>query len=264
MNTVTRIRLTAGIVALCALVSVTHAKDSDRSERQTIKLGIFSLPPFMMSDSNGSAGGVAADFWREHIAPLLDVDIEVSGPYPIPRLEKMLQSGEIDVIPYVTKIPDRAQKFTYPNQAINTISPCIVVRKDSPITSITAQKDLYGLTIGFITNAYIPPFVIHDTITLDLITTTDFRNMNHQKLINKRVDALLDINYISFLYEMQTRGLLADIRIIPLNQDHTSIYSIFADSPRGRDLCARYEQALVHIDKGTFDEITQRYVQKEE
>jgi hypothetical protein len=29
---------------------------------------------------------------KELIAPLMEADVEVSGPYPIPRLEKMLET----------------------------------------------------------------------------------------------------------------------------------------------------------------------------
>ena len=228
--------------------------------RETVKVGIFNLGPFMMHLENGKAGGAAVDFWREVLGPLMGVDVEVSGPYPIPRLEVMLESGEIDVIPYITKIPARESRFLYPGNPLTTISPCIVVRHDSPLAEIRSPEDLFGMKIGFITSAYVPPFVQNERITLELITATDYRQINHKKLMNGRVDALLDINSVSFRYEMALLGYLKDLRVILLEQDAVNIYSIFTASPRGESLRARYDSAVSRVPKGTFDGITGRYL----
>ncbi len=255
----------AAITLCCGLFTLpTWAKDAEAKPRETVKIGIFDLAPFMMgldgSAKEGKAGGVAADHWKELIAPLMEADVEVSGPYPIPRLEKMLETGEIDVIPYITKIPARESKFLYPATSLTRISSCIIVKKDSPLTAVNSQEDLFGLTIGFITNAYTPPIVLHDRIALDLITTTEFRQINHQKLMNGRVDALLDINVVSFVYEMKRKGYLDLIRIIPLKEEGVPIYSIFSKSPRGEQLRSRYDAAAARLPKGSFDKIVERYV----
>lgn len=242
----------------------TGAKDAEAKMRETVKIGIFDLAPFMMeldeSAKEGTVGGAAADYWKELIAPLMNADVEVSGPYPIPRLEKMLETGEIDVIPYITKIPARESKFLYPATPLTRIYSCIIVKKDSSLTAIKSQEDLFGLTIGFITNAYTPPIVLHDRITLDVITTTEFRQTNHQKLMNGRVDALLDINVVSFIYEMKRKGNLDSIRIIRLKDEGVPIYSIFAKSPRGENLRSHYDAAAARLPKGSFDKIVERYV----
>ncbi len=255
------VALAAGIAALFLSGSVSLWSDQRAPvPRETVKVGIFNLGPFMMPLEDGTAGGSAVDFWREVLGPLMGVDIEVSGPYPIPRLEVMLESGEIDVIPYITKIPAREARFLYPAHPFTAISPCIVVRRDSPLTEITSPEDLYDMKIGFITSAYMPPFVQNERITLELITATDFRQINHKKLMNGRVDALLDINSVSFRYEMARFGYLKDLRIIPLKQDTVSIYSIFTASPRGESLRARYDSAVSGVPKGTFDGMTERYL----
>jgi ABC-type amino acid transport substrate-binding protein len=256
--------LVAAIAAVFLSGSVSLWSDErDPVPRETVKVGIFNLGPFMMPLENGEAGGVAVDYWREVLGPLMGVDVEVSGPYPIPRLEVMLEAGEIDVIPYITKIPARESRFLYPSHPLTKISPCIVVRHDSPLAEITSQEDLYGMKIGFITSAYIPPFLRHERITLDLITATDFRQINHKKLMNGRVDALLDINSVSFRYEMAQLGYLTDLRIILLKQDAVNIYSIFTASPRGENLRARYDSAVSRVTQGTFDGITERYLKHE-
>ncbi len=246
--------------ALRANAPPIGAQDREPSPRETVKIGIFDLGPFMMTTDSGAAGGASVDFWKTRIAPLMGVDVEISGPYPIPRLEKMLKEGTIDVIPYITKIPARDALFLYPSRTIDTITPCIIVRRDSAITSIERQEDLFGLKVGFITSAYIPPFLKHERITLELVTATDYRQINHQKLVNGRVDALLDINYKSYLFEMNRRGYAKDIRVIPLLQGQTSVYSIFQRTKRGMELRDRYETALASIEAGDFDAIVDRFI----
>jgi len=231
--------------------------------RETIRIGIFVLPPFMMTTETGDPGGASIDFWREYLAPAMNVDIVVSGPYPIPRLEMMLEKGEIDVIPYITKIPDRETRFIYPSKPLTNISSCIVVRRDSSLEAITAQEDLFGMKIGYITSAYIPQFLLHEQIELELVTTTEFREINHRKLMNGRVDALLDINYLSLVYEMNSKGYSKDIMIIPLDENRVAIYSIFGRSAGGRKLRNRYDEIIETVPPDAFDRITRRYLAAE-
>ncbi len=247
-------------ISLAFLPSAVLFSQAGESRREVVRIGIFELAPFMMEDADGTAGGVAADFWREYIGPAMGVDVEVSGPYPIPRLEKMLEDGDVDVIPYITRIPARESRFLYPSAELMKISACIVVRRDSPLLRVETPGDLYGLRLGFITSAYIPKFVQDERISIEFVTTIDFRQTNHLKLMAGRVDALLDINYVSFLYDMNRRGYLQDIRVIPIPSDQVPIYSLFAASPRGRDLRARFEQALSQVPNDAFDRITGRYV----
>ncbi len=265
-----RARILALAFALSAVFPVASAwgnppreerRDGPRDEsRDVVRLGIFELAPFMMNGKDGSAGGVAADFWREVIGPAMGVDVVVSGPYPIPRLEMMLASGEVDVIPYVTKIPAREAKFLYPSRALMRIAACIVVRRDSPLARVETPSDLFGMKLGFITSAHVPRFVIDERIEIEYVTTTDFRQTNHLKLMAGRVDALLDINYVSFLFDMRRRGYLQDLRVLPIPVDQVPIYSIFGPSPRGSELRSRFEEALSAAPPDSFESITRRYV----
>lgn len=243
------------------LVAFTpQAQDYVSPSPEKVRIGIFKLEPFMMTLEDKTAGGAVIDFWREFLAPRMGIEIEVSGPYPIPRLEQMLETGEVDIIPYITKIPSRESRFLYPPLPLTSIASCIIVRRDSPLQSVESAEDLFGLKIGFLTNAYVPPLLRHEKITLDLITATDFRYINHQKLMHGRVDALLDINHLSFIYEMNRHGYLKELRIIPLKQDLVSVYSIFTRTPRGESLKERYNSALNRVPQGSLDVIIRRYL----
>jgi hypothetical protein len=241
-------------------ISPVYTQAVTRPQLGPIRIGIFQLPPFMMVSENGEAGGIAVDFWRDYLAPQFNTDIEVVGPFPIPRLEIMLERGEIDVIPYITRIPDRDLRFRYPSIPITSITSGIIVRNDSPLRTISRPEDLFGMKIGFITNAFIPPFVQHDQIELELVTSTNFREINHRKLIHRRVDALLDINIVSFIYEMTINGYINDVRVIPLPEDGVPIYSIFNENPRGQILRRLFEEVMTTIPSNTFEALTNRYL----
>lgn len=81
--------------------------------------------------------------------------------------------------------------------------------------------------------------------------------------MNGRVDALLDINYLSLVYEMNSKGYSKDIRIIPLDEDRVAIYSLFARTYRGRKLRALYDEIIETVPPDAFDRITDRYLSAE-
>jgi ABC-type amino acid transport substrate-binding protein len=209
----------------------------------TVKMAIFQLEPFMMTiPGSGEPGGVVVDYWRDYVAPRLGVTLSVSGPFPIARVQKMLESGEVDVVSQLTKIPERESMFTFPKTPLALITSCLIVRKDDPLTEVTGTSDLYDKKIGFIENAFIPQLLIDARIELELISYTDYREINLKKLLAGRIDAMLDINKDSMLYYLNSSKYRHSVRIIDLPVEKTATYSIFAKTEKGRSLCEAFEK----------------------
>lgn len=227
-----------------------------------IRMAVFKLEPFMMQGENSKdITGITVQYWREFIAPEMGVELEVVGLLPILRASYMLQSGEVDVISQLTKIPEREEKFLYPDTPLTSIQSCIIVLPDSPLYKVDSQKDLYGMTIGFIQAAYIPDMMIHEKIRLDLITTTDFRGMNYKKLVKRRMDALLDINLVSEEYWLKKNGYMNKVRIIPLPVEPVYVYSIFRKTPEGQALSDAYDKANTKgIQQNMFGKISEKFL----
>ncbi len=230
---------------------------------KTVKMAVFMLDPFMMQENAASkkVAGVTIDYWKEFIAPEMGVDFEVADIYPILRALQMLRDGEVDVVSQLTKIPEREAEFLYPETPLTSIISCLVVPKDSPLKEVKTSEDLFGMTVGFIKAAYIPEMLKHEKIKLDLITTTDYREMNYNKLQNKRTDAMLDINYVSMRYWLETKGYLDQIRFIMLPVKPVEVFSIFRNTKEGAALRDAFDKAnRKGISEKVFEKMTQKYL----
>ncbi|MGE0084587.1 MAG: substrate-binding periplasmic protein [Desulfococcaceae bacterium] len=222
------------------------------------------LDPFMMEEPESKkVVGVTIDYWKEFIAPEMGVDFEVAGMYPILRATQMLKNGEVDVVSQLTKIPEREAEFLYPETALTSIVSCLVVLKDSPLREVSKSEDLYGMTIGFIKAAYIPEMLKHEKIKLDLVSTTDFREMNYNKLVHKRLDAFLDINYVSMKYWLGSKGYLDRIRFIMLPVTPPEVYSIFRNTAEGAALRDAFDKAnRKGISEKVFEKMSEKYLKQ--
>jgi ABC-type amino acid transport substrate-binding protein len=229
---------------------------------QRVKMATFQLEPYMMRDAESKAVvGIAIDYWKEFIAPELGVDLEITGIYPPPRAMKMLEEGKVDVAPLFTKIPEREALFLFPETSLTEIISCLVVRKDSPLKEVNTPEDLYGMTLGFVKTAYIPPMLINDKIAFDMISSENFRQMNVDKLISKRIDALLDINYVSLMYFLKKRGYLDQVRTVSLPTETVGVYSIFRKTEAGTALRDAFEKVNRKGHEGrVFEKIAQKYL----
>ncbi len=231
---------------------------------EKVRIGIFNLPPYMMAiGPDKKPGGSAIDYWKQHIAPKMNVEVEVSGPFPILRVVKMLEQGEVDVITNMTKIPERESMFIYPETNMSEISSCLVVSNDSPINKITDQEDLLGLRIGFIEGGYLPSLLRHPNIKFELSTQTNYQQILTDMLMNKRVDALLNINYISCLYDLSMKGYRNKVRVILLPVERTKVYSIFRKSEKGKRLAKRFDKAnILYYKTDIYDNLAKKYLNK--
>ena len=204
---------------------------------ETFRMAVFQLEPFMMEDpETGEITGIAVEYWRDYIMPRTGHELEVIGLFPILRVQNMLEKGEIDVIPLMTKIPEREKKFLYPDNNLTEIISCLIVKKLSPIKEIHTADDMFGMTIGFLESAYIPPMMVNDNINFELVSFEDYRRVNLNKLLANRVDAQLDINYISLMYYLKQNSFLDKVRIIMLPVEREPVYSIFTRNERGKIL----------------------------
>ncbi|MFW6364046.1 MAG: substrate-binding periplasmic protein [Spirochaeta sp.] len=231
-----------------------------------LRMAIFRLEPFLTeAGESKNPGGITVEYWRQYIAPRMGVDIEVVGPYPIRRVEEMLEHGLVDVASQFTRIPDREHRFIFSETPLTEIDTGIVVLRESPLTSVESAEDLFGMQMVFIEGAYIPPMLLHEQIDIHLVHNEDFRRLQLNMLLAGRVDAMLDINLVSLRQYIQKNGYADRIRIIPLPSPSVEVYSMFRDTPRGRELQQRFDAAnQIGREEGIFRRLTSEYLQRME
>ncbi len=211
---------------------------------ETVRMAIFSLEPFLTkAGETEDPGGITIEYWRDYIAPRMGVQLEVLGPFPSKRAENMLENGTVDVVSQLTKLPYREAKFLFPQTHLTEIQSCLVVLPDSPIVSVSKPEQLFGRRIVFMEDAYIPSFLAHKEISFHLIAAEDYRQTFFNMLFARRVDATLDINYVSLVEYLRNHDYTDRTRIVFLPVDPVKVYSIFSNSERGRRLRDAFDAA---------------------
>jgi ABC-type amino acid transport substrate-binding protein len=228
---------------------------------QKVRMAIYQLEPFMMQVAPKEAGGATVEYWKRYLAPRMGIELEVLGPFPIPRVMKMLENGEADVVPQLSWTAERAAIFTYPQTYTTKVVTCVMVLPDNPLSAIKAPSDFYGKKIGFTEDTFIPPFMIDDRIAIELISNFDYRRTNLNKLFAGRIDGVLDLNYVSFRYFLQQNGLESKVKALLLPMESVKIYSLFRKTKEGQALSEAFDRANREgLAAGVFDSISKEFV----
>jgi ABC-type amino acid transport substrate-binding protein len=230
--------------------------------RDTVRVGTFMLAPFMMQSYDGKqATGVGVDFWVHHAGPQMGVDVEVLGPFPIKRALKLLEDGSIDVIPNMTKIPEREEMFLFSEVPLSEIIPCIVVLKKNPLKKVTKQDDLYNMKMEHLDATYIPNILRHPSIKIDFLTGDDYFQGLIDMLDAGRVDAFIHINYFSLKYELMKHAKNDTYRILQLPDEKIKVYCVFSKTERGKKFRDMFNTANASLFKDhIYDSIAEEMV----
>jgi ABC-type amino acid transport substrate-binding protein len=228
----------------------------------TIRVGTFMLPPFMMqSDDGKQTTGAGVDFWKKYAGPQMGVNVEALGPFPIKRALKLLEDGLIDVIPNMTKIPEREEKFLFAEEPLSEITSSIVVLKNSPLKKVTKQEDLYNLKMVHLDAAYIPKILRHPLIKIEFLTGDDYFQGLIDMLEAGRVDAFIHINYFSLKYELMAHGKKDTFRILQLPEEKIKVYCVFSKTERGKKFCTMFNSVNTSLfNAHMYDSIAEEMV----
>ncbi|MEH8113272.1 transporter substrate-binding domain-containing protein [Aeromonas veronii] len=119
---------------------------------------VFQLAPLVTIDQQGKVSGPVIDYFRRHIEPAIGRTIEWQG-LNVARLLSNLESGECDLTPLLSYSPERARHFRYIDPHLLLLRPVLVVLVPSRLHSVERQEDLYGTTIGWSSQAIVPPLL---------------------------------------------------------------------------------------------------------
>ncbi|MGL6152341.1 MAG: substrate-binding periplasmic protein [Aeromonas sobria] len=146
---------------------------------------VFQLAPLVTIDQQGKVSGPVIDYFRRHIEPVIGRTIEWQG-LNVARLLSNLESGECDLTPLRSYSPERARHFRYIDPHL-----LLLVLGSSRLHSVERQEDLYGTTIGWSSQAIVPPLLQHPQIHIDTLSQLSWEHGNMQKLLRGRIDAAL-------------------------------------------------------------------------
>lgn len=248
-------------IFLCATTLIYSASVYSQV-KQKVTLGYFVMKPYAYTGKDGKSTGVAIDFLRNHISQEMNVVFKFVE-MPLARILYDMNYGSIDGIVILGYTAERAAKHSYTQHSMQTSSPVLSVRHDSPLVELPTSKQLKDLRIGYVKDAILSDYMNQYNISLDLIHGNDTWVRNIERLLKQRVDAVyapLRANMISAISDAKATE---KVRMIDISSDVVELYTIFSAHPslKYKNLVESYDNAFTKIDgKILFDKIFKAYI----
>lgn len=234
------------LACLCFSVpSAAHASRQDPAQNPALlRVGFFLTPPHAYALPSGQAAGAAVDLLIKYIAPLMDIPVEVVGPYPFARLIHDFDSRKLDGILMLSRTPDREQLFQYPRHPFWHLTASLAVLEDSPLKEYAPGTPLKRMRVGSIAGVWMPKTLLASGARFDP-TTGDFATvLNMQKLINGRVEAVYCPDAATLQESLKHIPDAPPIRLLTIPAPKHGIYTVFANHVPA-DIVRSYERALL-------------------
>ena len=144
------------LVFLCFIL--ISSANTVAEKQPTIRLALYHSPPYYFTEPPATPSGLAVDILRPVLQQLgYELQIVVC---PFPRCLKMLERGEVDLMPGLLRNQEREQfvHFITPPMMNFHSSFAFYARADNP-AQLTNEKQLQGKTIAVMRDAvYYPQF----------------------------------------------------------------------------------------------------------
>jgi len=181
---------------------LSPAEQAWLSRHETIRLGIdSSWPPFEFVDDNDKYAGVSSGYVNA-ISKRLEVTMKPLRDLKWPEVIEKIKKGELDVLPAVTRTPEREAflNFTEPYIKVPLV---IATHKKGPIVS--DMGDLEGKTVGVVKGYAAIDLLRADYPMLQFVEMTDVASLLNA-LSAGEIDTVFE-NLWVISYEAERLGL---------------------------------------------------------
>lgn len=229
---------------------------------ETMRVGYFQFEPYAILQSKGKVpGGPLGEYWEKYLIPEMGISVEWVGPLPVLRLLKQLKDEDLDAVLVFPRMEDLERKYLYPDTPLMTGNPGLAFLKDFPLKKITRPADLNNLELGYVKGILLPAFLENQSIKLDNTTKEKFLKVNLEKLFNKRVDAVFNLDVIPLMYIADKYGNGSRIKTLLLPVPPVDFFTVFASTSRGKRFLALYERVNRRLaSTEVFQELAGKYI----
>lgn len=226
----------------------------------SFRVGYFSLPPHSPDPEQPRSQGAAIDYFKQ-IASHMQLPAPSFQRYPLSRLLKKLEDGELDMALFLAKNPQRAARLSYPSQPFFRMQPSLVLLLEHPLQEIHDVDDLLQLKIGVWQQGYRSPIMQDPRLHLDTLSTDNVIAQQLRKLQAKHFDAFYTPDLYA-VHESGQHGFAGTYKILPLPGEQVGLYSVFSAKAGARYLKA-YETALRITEKHqTYEQLLREQLQQ--
>ncbi|MBB1521438.1 substrate-binding periplasmic protein [Aquipseudomonas guryensis] len=212
---------------------------------ESLRVGYFDLPPHTRTEGAQPSGGISVAYF-ELIARKMDLRGVSYSRLPLPRLLKMLERGELDMILLLAKDAERDARFLYPQQALFSTASVLAVQASNPLAAIHSAEDLLALRIGIWQDGYRSPLMRDPRLQLQTLSGDNVMNKGLRMVAAGRVDAFYFPDDFTLKYEAKNLGNQVQIKVLTMPEQPLRVYSVFSRK-NGNQYLPRYERALREV-----------------
>ncbi|NVJ97081.1 MAG: transporter substrate-binding domain-containing protein [Alphaproteobacteria bacterium] len=201
-------------ILLGCLTAALIGTHSGATDTPTIRISSIVVPPLVLRDEKSEAiSGTAVEALRR-LAEKCGVGTEIIITPSWNRAYMMAQIGIVDGVIPTNYAEDRLEFFDFPSKPLVDMSPTLIVRKDSSVTTFSSLEMLAGKRVGVRTNALLEDkfdtYVRSDKATL--VERSDSKSLVDE-LLSGRVDFIAD-SPAMIIYHMTESNIPQRIRVL--------------------------------------------------
>lgn len=213
----------------------------------------LDYPPYAVVGSEGQASGLSVDLLRESLARVgHEVSFKVA---PWADLKDALTAGQLEVLPFVARTPERESLFDF-SQPYITTTAAVVIRAGGP--AIEATEDLEGLEIAVMAGDAAEEYAHRHGLGENLVRTRSYTDALRDLSVG-RFDAVIVQRRVALhlITDLRLRNLrLATVQLPDSRQDWC-----FAVTEGNRTLADKLDDGLAEImADGTYDRIVATWI----
>lgn len=178
---------------------------------QTLSMAFNETVPWKFHDKNGEPQGIDLEIVQQ-LCQRLSLRLVIK-PAPLARAIDMMKNGQVDIMTFLLKTPEREQFITFIEPPYQRSSDKVFYLRQDARFSLQRYEDLATLQIGIKRGAnYQPQFDADPHLHKQAVTDTE---QNFRKLLLGRLDTVL-VTESEGDYLLLTHGWQARVRKAPL------------------------------------------------
>lgn len=235
---------------------------SNDNSSKKLQFAVDPYPPYTIQSGNETvfSSGFTVEIAKE-IFSKMGYEA-VFNVVPFERGIEMMKNGDMDGMMTVYKNTERESFLDYPKESIAPDSQSFFTLKGSDIKYDGNLNNLKGKKVGIIQGyTYGDDF---DNAVKNGVFTVETANdeaSNLEKLLNNRVDVILDGKY-TVLYDLKQKGSLDKVEELKPESRTPELYLVFSKKRNiSKDIINRYDEILSQMKKdGTWNAIIDKYI----
>ena len=215
---------------------------------QAFTVGYFLFEPHAMPGDRGPTGA-AVEYFRDHIAPEMGIDVEFVGPVPFARLLRNFRDGEYDAVLLLVKNRERDALFVYPAEPFGEMVSALLVDVTKLPDNVTSSESLRGLVIGYTEKAWRPPSMRRPWMRFEMVASTSATIINFRKFDQGRIDAVYSPDRNALEYRKNQVRVLRPGKIVSIADTTVGFYTVFHPG---------VDPAIVRVYEGALEKVRSR------